>query len=198
MAPISLGVTRKTHLTPKDKYTRAHISKSEEIQIWGSNLTLEEIVADLVVKAFDVITGEETYSKTVEAAFKLPPNASTEMAAFPVPVKTPNKDQEVRTVVAAYLYTNGVQIARYVNWPEPLKYVHLQKPKQLRAELSADGKSVELSAEVPIKGVAVETEDENVEFEDNLVDVVPGEMVVLGVKGASKHTVLSTRYLGMI
>jgi beta-mannosidase len=90
------------------------------------------------------------------------------------------------------------QLARYVNWPEPLKYLHLQKPKQLKAELSADGKSVSLSAEVPVKGVAVESEDDDVRFEDNLVDVVPGETVRIAVRGAGEDTVVTTRYLGMI
>lgn len=198
MAPISLGVTRKTHLTPKDKYTRAHIDKTIEIEIWGSNLTLKDIIADVVVKAFDVITGKETYSKTVKSTFNLPPNASTEITSFPVPVKQANQDIENRTVVAAYLYADGVQIARYINWPEPLKYVHLQKAKHLTAEMSRDGKTVELSAEVPVKGVAVECEDDEVVFEDNLVDVVPGEVVSIGVKGATKGTKLGVRYLGML
>lgn len=198
MAPISLGVTRKTHLTPKDKYTRAHIDKKIEIEIWGSNLTLKSITGDIVVKAFDVITGKETYSKTVKSAFYLPPNASTEITALPVPVKHADQDLENSTVVAAYLYADGVQIARYVNWPEPLKYVHLQKAKYLSAEMSRDGRSVEISSEVPVKGVAVECEDDDVVFEDNLVDVVPGEVVVIGVKGANKGTKLGVRYLGMI
>ncbi|KAH9205852.1 putative beta-mannosidase B [Leptodontidium sp. 2 PMI_412] len=196
MAPISLGVTRKEHLIPKDKHTRAYIDKKTEIEIWGSNLTLEDITADVVVKAFDVITGKETYSKTIESAFSLPSNRSTEISAFAVPVNTAG--DESRTVVAAYLYSSGEQIARYINWPEPLKYVHLQKPSQLKAVLSADGKSVEVSAEVPVKGVAVECEDESVVFGDNLVDLVPGETVSIPVKGAAGETVLTTRYLGMV
>ncbi|PVH72735.1 glycoside hydrolase family 2 protein [Cadophora sp. DSE1049] len=196
MAPISLGVTRKEHLIPKDKHTRAYVDKKTEIEIWGSNLTLEDITADVVVKAFDVITGKETYSKTVESAFSLPSNRSTEIAAFAVPVSNPG--DESRTVVAAYLYSQGEQIARYINWSEPLKYVHLQKPKELKAVLSKDGKSVEISAEVPVKGVAVECEDEAVRFGDNLVDLVPGEVVVIPVMGAGKETVLETRYLGMV
>ena len=174
MAPISLGVTRKEHLIPKDKHTRAYIDKKTEIEIWGSNLTLEDITADVVVKAFDVITGKETYSKTIESAFSLPSNRSTEIAAFAVPVSNPG--DESRTVVAAYLYSQGEQIARYINWPEPLKYVHLQKPEELKAVLGKDGKSVEVSAEVPVKGVAVECGDEGVKFGDNLVDLVPGEV----------------------
>jgi beta-mannosidase len=198
MAPISLGVTRKVHLIPEDKYTRAYVNKKVQIEIWGSNLTLKDITGDIVVKAFDVITGKETYSKTVKSAFLLPENRSTEVIAMDVPVKKAGKDEENRTVVAAYLYQDGIQIARYINWPEPLKYVHLQKPKHLTAEISKDGRVVELSAEVPVKGVALECEDDDVKFEDNLVDVVPGEVVSIAVKGANKGTKIETRYLGML
>lgn len=198
MAPISLGVTRKEHLIPKDKHTRAYIDKKTNIEIWGSNLTLKDITADVVVKAFDVITGKETFSKTVKSSFLLPENRSTEIVDFTVPVQHVNSGEETRTVVAAYLYSNGTQIARYINWPEPLKYVHLQKPKQLTAELSADGKSVEISADFPVKGVALECDDDNVVFGDNLVDIVPGEVVSIAVTGASKKTKIETRYLGMV
>lgn len=198
MAPISLGVTRKQHLIPKDKHTRAHVDKKTEIEIWGSNLKLEDMTVDVVVKAFDVITGEETYSKTVESSFRLPENRSTEICALAVPVRKQDAGEEDRTVVAAYLYEEGRQVARYINWPEPLKYVHLQKPKQLRVELSKDGKEVEVSAEVPVKGISLECEDDGVVFGDNLVDLVPGEVVAFPVKGASQETKIESRYLGMI
>jgi beta-mannosidase len=200
MAPISLGVTRKEHLTPKDKHTRAYIDKTTKIEVWGSNLTLKDLVVDVVIKAFDVITGKETYSKTIKSSFILPENRSTEISDFVVPVKHANANLEARTVVAAYLYEagTGVQIARYINWPEPLKYVHLQKPKHLTAEMSRDGKSVDLSVEVPVKGVALECEDDEVVFGDNLIDLVPGEVVSVAVKGANKATKVELRYLGMV
>ncbi|PMD14973.1 glycoside hydrolase family 2 protein [Hyaloscypha hepaticicola] len=198
MAPISLGVTRKEHLIPKDKYTRAYITKKTEVEIWGSNLTLKDMKVDVVVKAFDVITGKETYSKTIKSSFSLPENRSTEITSLAVPVRRPDSDEEGRTVVAAYLYEEGREIARYINWPEPLKYVHLQKPKHLEVILSRDGKKAEISAEVPVKGVALECEEEGVVFDDNLVDIVPGEVVVIGVKGANKGTKIGVRYLGMI
>ncbi|MCV5169147.1 hypothetical protein OFC04_26960, partial [Escherichia coli] len=75
--------------------------------------------------------------------------------------------------------------------------LHLQKPKELKVVLSEDGTAVEISAEVPIKGLVVETEDDSVVFEDNLVDIVPNEVVRIGVKGATKETKLEARYLGM-
>ncbi|KAH7313445.1 glycoside hydrolase family 2 protein [Stachybotrys elegans] len=198
MAPVSVGMTRREEKTTKTKHSRVDVDVETKIEIWGSNLTLEDIEADCVVKAWDVKTGRETYSQTVASKITLAADASTEIAAFEVPVAKPNAGLEARTVVAAYLYQDGKQIARYVNWPEPLKYLHLQKPKHLVAELSADGKSVALSAEVPVKGVAVECEADEVVFEDNLIDVVPGEVVRIGVKGASGGTVLTTRYLGML
>lgn len=185
------------HYTP-DKYTKAHVTKIHQIEIWGSNLTLRDMTVDVVVKAFDVVTGKETYSKTVAANLLLPQNQSTEVVAMDVPVQKRDAGEEGRTVVAAYILENGNHVARYVNWPEPLKYVHLQKPKSLKAELAEGGKVVEISAQLPVKGVAVECEDDGVVFEDNLVDIVPGEVVRIGVRGADKATKLETRYLGMI
>ena len=164
MAPISIGMTRREHKHPKTKHTRVDIETHIQVEIWGSNLMLEDLTADCVVKAWDVETGKETYSKTVSAAVHLPANASTEIAAFDVPVSEPNAGLEARTVVASYLYQNGQKIARYVNWPEPLKYLHLQKPQLLKAELAGDCKTVALSAEVPVKAVALECEDDDVKF----------------------------------
>ncbi|KAK7431256.1 Beta-mannosidase B [Neonectria magnoliae] len=198
MAPVSIGITRREHKHPKDKYTRVHIDTKVQVEIWGSNLKLENVTADCVVKAWDVESGKETFSQTVSASVLLPKNRSTEIATLDVPVKTPDAGLEGRTVVAAYLYQEGKQIARYVNWPEPLKYLHLQKPKSLRAEVTEDSKTVEISAEVPVKGVALESEDDDVKFEDNLIDIVPGEVVCVSVKGAKKGTVISTQYLGML
>ncbi|KAI5467514.1 family 2 glycosyl hydrolase [Mariannaea sp. PMI_226] len=198
MAPISIGITRREHKHPKDKYTRVRIDTKVQIEIWGSNLMLEDITADCVVKAWDVETGKETFSQTVSRDVLLRGNRSTEVAALEVPVETPNAGQENRTVVAAYLYQDGKQIARYVNWPEPLKYLHLQKPKSLHVKVVDGGKSVEISAEVPVKGVSLETEDDAVMFSDNLIDIVPGEVVSVGASGISDTTVITTQYLGML
>ncbi|KAH6991008.1 family 2 glycosyl hydrolase [Ilyonectria sp. MPI-CAGE-AT-0026] len=198
MAPISIGIKRQEHKHPRDKYTRVHIETKVQVEIWGSNLMLEDLTADCVVKAWDVESGKETFSQTVSPSILLPKNRSTEISVLDVPVEKPNAGLEGRTVVAAYLYQEGKQIARYVNWPEPLKYLHLQKPKSLRAEVTDDGKAVEVSAEVPVKGLALECEDDDVKFEDNLIDIVPGEVVRVGVSGTKKGTVITTQYLGMM
>ena len=64
--------------------------------------------------------------------------------------------------------------------------------------LTKDFKAVEISAEVPIKGVALECEDDDVRFDDNLIDIVPGEVVTVGVRGAGEGTRIEMRYLGML
>ncbi|KAI1342883.1 beta-mannosidase [Xylariaceae sp. FL0016] len=212
MAPLSAGMTRREHRhpNPENKYSKIGVEVRTQIEIWGSNLMLDDVVVDCLVKGWDVETGEETYSAVVKKGLLLPKNQSTEIVAMDVPVA--EKGTEGRTVVAAYLLSSddvakvleigtvkkGQQIARYVNWPEPLKYLHLQKPKQLKAKLSGDGTSVAVSAEVPVKGLAVECEDDAVKFQDNLVDIVPGEVVNIGVKGAKPDSQITTRYLGMI
>lgn len=57
---------------------------------------------------------------------------------------------------------------------------------------------VSLSAQVPVKGVTLEYEDVSVKFDDNLVDTVPGEVITIGVRGATKGTAVTTRYLGIL
>lgn len=198
MAPVSCGITRKEHAIPADKYTRVNIERSTKVEIWGSNLTLKDIKADVVVKAWDVVTGKETFSKTVAENLSLPENRSTEITAMDVPVLTPKSGEEGKTVVAAYILEDGKQIARYVNWPEPLKYAHLQKPKDLKIDMSSDGKWVDISAEVPVKAFALECDDDDVVFDDNCIDIVPGETVRVSIKGGSKSTVINGRYLGMV
>ena len=227
MAPITVGMTRKEHVhaPSSDDGSRGHsrvdVVKTTQLEIWGSNLTTADLAGvDCVVRAWDVETGKQTYEGRVAEGVVLRANRSTELAALAVPGVA---GDEARTVVAAYLVCSGgngekkeKQIARYVNWPEPLKYLHLAQPKQLTVQLATvavtadDGSSgstadvIELSAEVPLKGVAVEVhvdvsdaEADAVQFDDNLVDIVPGETVRLGVRGATAATRFATRYLGM-
>lgn len=212
LAPLTVGIKRSEHRHPRDKYTRVDVDVAHTVEVWGSNLALGDVTVDCCLRAWDVETGRETFSEVVAAGLVLGANRSTEITARDVPVAHPGQGEEARTVVAAYLLVSSKDkdgdndgapppppLARYVNWPEPLKYLHLPRPQQLRAVLNEDATAVDVSAEVPIKGLALECpDDDGVVFEDNLVDIVPGEVVSIGVKGASKDTVISTRYLGMI
>ncbi|KKZ65862.1 beta-mannosidase [[Emmonsia] crescens] len=203
LAPITIGLKRTSHTEYADKYTNAFYKTTHKIEMWASNLTVEARRVCVMFKAWDVVTGRETYSKKLHDRFVLEENRSVEITEFEVPVEGKegeSKDGEEanRTVVAAYLIENGKQVARYVNWPEPLRYTHLQAPKKLQVTLSEDGKQVGLSAEVPVKGVAIYADEDEVVFEDNCLDLVPGETVYIGVKGLEKGQGdrISVRYLG--
>lgn len=201
LAPVSVGMTRREHRRPRGEHSRVDAEVRTEIDIWGSNMTLEDLTVDCVVHAWDVETGDPIQGAAAAAviatapAVTLPANRSTEITALDVPGSAA---EAARTVVAAYLVRDGRQVARYVNWPEPLKYLHLQRPQNLVAQLSDDGRTVAVSAEVPVKGLALECDDDDVRFDDNLVDIVPGETVIIGVRGVKSSTVITTRYLGMI
>ncbi|KAK7743304.1 Beta-mannosidase B [Diatrype stigma] len=205
LADLTLGVTRREHRHPdpdRSRYSRIGARVQTKIEVWASNLLPRDDVAgvDCVLRAWDVETGEITHDEiTLARNATLPRNRSTEIAALDVPVRHPGAGEEGRTVVAVYLVDGktGRQLARYVNWPEPLKYLHLPRPKALRAALDAGRGVVAVSAEVPVKGLALECDDERVRFADNLVDLVPGETVEIPVSGAGEDTVITTRYLGM-
>lgn len=141
------------------------------------------------------------------------------------PIFNSAEEEQQQTVIAAYIHDlNENLIARAVNWPEPLKHAHLPAPKALKFALKPNPQkslreddmkppqkyplAVVVSADVPIKGLCVEVEassggkeivGESVAFEDNGVDMMPGESISVGVKGLGigNGERLRVRYLGM-
>ncbi|KAI9868222.1 MAG: Beta-mannosidase B [Trichoglossum hirsutum] len=208
LAPLTIGLKRTTITTfpPNDKYSRIPLTVSHKISMWATNLSIQCRSVSVSIRAFDIASGAEIYHAVVQENFSLPPNCSTEVMEFDVPVQGHYQDEDahMKIVVAAYLHdmSSGERLARYINWPDPLKYVPLQHPKNLQLRIAPDAQGVEVSAEVPVKGVALEVVDwkgaEPV-WEDNCVDIVPGETVVLGVRGlkAGEEERVMARYLGL-
>ncbi|KAI4166044.1 MAG: hypothetical protein LQ342_000475 [Letrouitia transgressa] len=189
LADITIGMKRVTVFDQKkvQKHAPAHSQKIHELYIWATNLTLDHRIFALRVQIWDITTGRELscYSNTLPDFVLLPSNRSTEIDDFIIA-----EGDNFRTVVAAYLIDTSTQqqVARSVNWPEPLKYIHLQRPKSLVCKIvSESGQSVvELEAEVPVKGVALEAtgdKADEVKFDDNCVDLVPGEKARIKVYG---------------
>lgn len=238
---ITIGLKRTIERIPEDKYTRAHFRTIHKIEMWVCNLSLETREGVRVrVQGYNPITREQTSWGHLEMEVQLLHNRSTEIAEFEIPVvghaistviASPHgtgpsvEEQQQQTVIAAYLYNaDGEQIARAVNWPEPLKHVHIPKPTDIKLELTAspskstaDGFTSEagmkqqheavtalVSADVPVKGLVLEVVDPKgghsaVKFEDNGVDLMPGESVCIGVRGleCGDEGRLRFRYLGM-
>lgn len=199
LSRLTLGLKRTLHITPLDEYTRAYTKTVHKLEIWATNLSLKPYIVAVYLKAWDIVTGREKYSKILHAEFFLPPNCSTEIAELEVPVFVKDANEESDTVVAAYLFENGHKAARAVNWPEPLKYAYLPLPTQLSVTVLAEGSVVEISSNVPVKGVALESADDAVIWDDNCIDMVPEEAVTVGVKGLrdGDEGTIGVRYLGL-
>ncbi|KAL1968698.1 hypothetical protein VTN77DRAFT_1524 [Rasamsonia byssochlamydoides] len=182
LAPLTIGIKREVHYShPKDKYTRVYISREHRVYVWGSNFLLHKVDATLHVKAFDVVDGKKIYDRD-HGRVTLEANRSTELGHFQLPMGENNKvdDDPNRVVVAVYLLdSDGKRLARFISWPDVLKYVKLQNPKRLTVETSEN--SVSVSADVPVKGVTLEKD--GVEFEDNLFDLVPEDTVSVKARG---------------
>lgn len=197
MKLLTVGMVRKRCTVSRGRrHSRVDVERKATIHVWACNLTQNQCAVGCVIAAWDVETGREVFCKTVVKSISLPPNRSTEVHFQDFPS---NIDLEGRTVVAAYLVNgSGERVARFVNWPEPLRHLHLQKPRRLHVELAENCSELVVRAEVPVKGLAVESKDDGVRFDDNLVDVVPGETMRIGVRGATKSTSFMARYLGML
>lgn len=193
MAPLSIGMVRTEH----------EDSKNKQIEIWVCNLSNTDQIFDVLVKAWDAETGVETFSRVIESDFVARKTQSTEIAVLPVPIKTRGRGLEDRTIVAAYLI-NGQLLCRYVNWPEPIKYLHLPKPKELKVALNWKNGNVSIRSDVPIKGLALEAENQEdddggsnkIEFSDNCIDIMPGEEIKVHMEGSTYGTVMRHRYYG--
>jgi beta-mannosidase len=194
LAPVTVAAKCVVHENPRDPYTRVGIDRESRVYVWASNLRLTPLHSKLQIKAFDVTNGEQIYQRT-EDAVVLQENRSTELTDFLLPTTTKIGEDTNRVVVAVYMLDlTGTQIARFVLWPEILKYVKVQKPKHLKVEFTGD--CVSASAEVPVKGLTFE--EDGAVFEDNLIDLVPGETVSVKVKGLDgQRNKMAVRYYGM-
>lgn len=197
MADITINMKRVV----EEALTGEEIHK---VQIFGTNLSLHDREYRLRVQSWDISTGEMTLEYGFEGEsggrVRLPSNQSTEITVDEIG----DGETNVRTVFAAYLIDASdckVQF-RAVNWPEPLKYVQFQKPHKFSMKIveTGNGHVIEMEAEVPMKGVALEVNDEDgdaVVLDDNCVDLVPHESLRIGVKGLAvgQEGRITVRYL---
>ncbi|KAH6716657.1 hypothetical protein BKA61DRAFT_718110 [Leptodontidium sp. MPI-SDFR-AT-0119] len=160
---------------------------SDRFEGWAVNLTLENKIVDVGIKAWDVRTSEVLYDQILLRDFTLPPNRSTEFPDFWV-----QKLGELQSaiVVASYLKEKSTVVARHVNFHEPLTEVPFPVSNGLTTRFVREKSRVwlELTANFPVKGVLAEMTGEpadDVFLDDNGVDLVPGEAVKLRVTGLS-------------
>lgn len=159
------------------------------LDIWAVNGLTGAQDAVLHLTAWDIETGMEVPLQTEKTrTVQLQPNQSNELARLDIP-------NAAQTVVAARLVsTAGAALARWVSWPEPLKYVRFKAGLKVdvTVEKSSAGDVVVVKADAPVKGVVVSVaieDGEDAVFADNFIDVVPGEEVRIAVDGLAGRPV---------
>ncbi|TVY39358.1 Beta-mannosidase B [Lachnellula occidentalis] len=196
IAPISLGIERKEIKTPQFEFTRAFIDTETRFLGWGTNVTLKPVTYSLTVKVFELSTGRELMTR-VETR-ELAANISTEL--FDLELPKPRTSTEEPLIISTCLRTlsdngsEGAVVARCTNWPQPYRYLNMPKPK---LDICVDGDVITAKANIPVKGFLLYVEDvDGVEFEDNCLDLVPGDTQTVVAHGLNGRAV-TWRYYGM-
>jgi len=194
-------MTRKEVKKLPDEDSAANYSIETDLQIWGTNSSLESKRVTVEMVAFD-LQSSEGWKHTWKIEAELLPNQSTELWQGLVPgqpIRNNVADVPKDIVISARLLDEtGIVLARYSNWPEPFKFIHFPSPKEVGLSISpaADGETVELSCLRPIKGIVLEVEgEEDVKWSDQAIDLVPGDPQTVKAIGLNGRKVLA-RYLG--
>jgi beta-mannosidase len=197
IAPISLGMERKEIKYPRFKHTRAFVDTETRILGWVTNTTLKPVTLVLHIQAFEFSTGKEVFSNT--EIRELGANITTELFDLELPKSTSQPDEPA--IISTSLTTlpkEGLKpevIARCTNWPQPYRYLDMPKPS---LDVQIDGDTILVKTnDVPVKGLAFYAEEvDEVKFEDNLIDLVPGDEQVIMARGLNGRPV-DMRYYGM-
>ncbi|KAL7409700.1 glycoside hydrolase family 2 protein [Mrakia frigida] len=195
LATYTVGLARKEVTTYRDKTTAAFLEIDQEMQIWGTNSTLEDKEAVLEVRAIglDGNVINETRKNVTLAA-----NSSTEFFKGPVPGQVIRKliSEEPKVIVVGVrlLTPEGEVLARYSDWPMPYKYICYDEDyKPLK--ITVDGEKVTLEANAPVKGVVLDAAGEDAKWSDQCLDIMPGDVQVVTAVGLKGREV-QVRYIG--
>lgn len=195
-APLALGIIRSTPELKKLKSPppqilappHDHTTKHYFFDLWAVNGTLKDDSAEVKLRIFDIATGTLRDEKSLGVQM-LGANRSTELLE--------DVSVDDKTVVQAIMKDpkDGHIIARASDWPQPLKYVTLSASPNVTVSV-LDGK-LEIRVEAPVKGVVVSVpDDRDAVFEDNGVDVFPGDVYTIHARGLAKDDKVEIRYYG--
>ncbi|KAL2862520.1 beta-mannosidase [Aspergillus lucknowensis] len=184
-----------------------------ELEVWACNMTLHSIQVTYRVQAWNARTAQRVWSHFVSAKNDLTSNRSTELGKVQLNAAPGGGESTWSELVfAVHLFSadesGGHQglddrvVARSVNFHEPLKEVPFGTQDNrvtVRLVQQASGSLLELSSPVPTKGVYLDFETGSaVAWDDNGVDLVPGEVHRLHMEGfkSDAHKSVRVYWLG--
>lgn len=195
-APLALGISRSTPELKKLKSPppqvlappHDHSLKHYIIDFWAVNGTLKDVLAQVELRMYDIATGTLREGKSLGVQ-SLSANRSTELLE--------DVSVDDKTAVQAIMRDtkDGHIISRASDWPQPLKYVVLSASPNVTVSV-LDGK-LEIRTGAPVKGLVVSvSDDRDVVFEDNGVDVFPDDVYTIHARGLDKDDKVDVRYYG--
>lgn len=152
--------------------------------LWGVNASLQEELIDIEIRTFDSTTGTLASSEMITSV-TLGTNKSTDILTS-IPVI------QTEIIQAIAFDKKGDIVARACDWPQPLKYL---EPSDGEVDLMVFQDCVKLSVQRPVKGLVLYNEtNEKLFFEDNGLDLFPGDEYTVHCKGLSAGDRITYRY----
>lgn len=198
LTPITVGITRKEKKTFTDELSASSFIIETILEVWGTNSTLAEKKARLEISLFDL---DCSWSDKISVDVVLISNSSTELFSDQLlgqPTRTKLSEIPRAIIVSARLLDEaGVVLGRLSNWPEPYKFIHFPPVKDLGLSITigSDGESVELAAQMPVKGIVLDVEGDNIKWGDQAIDLFPGDPQIVKAIGLRGREV-KARFLG--
>lgn len=165
------------------------------IDVWGTNGTLQARNATLELGFIDTAS-EWTYKETHKVVLEA--NQSTEIVDHMPVIHPPIGRQEITASHSVVVWARltdadtGKILARHVDWPQPYRVLDIPDPG---LSLTVEGEHVRVEVKRPIKGLVLSVHGDGVEWEDNNMDMVPGDGRTVRAWGLGGRQVLA-RYLG--
>ncbi|CAE6497994.1 unnamed protein product [Rhizoctonia solani] len=169
------------------------------IEVWGTNSTLVEMRGLVKLSCVDLVSD---WNHVEEHLVTLLPNQTTEILALPCPcpphtqpIPGPDDDDDSlpttshSVIVSAVLLNEaGRVLSRYADWPQPFRSYDTPNPE---LQLYVEGETVRVSVHKPAKAVvlSVEDEDDQVQWSDNALDVMPEDPQTVVVRGLNGRKV---------
>lgn len=185
LAPLAVGAKRE-HFDWS--VTHAREPRYLEWEVWGVSSRLEAVIVDVELRFWGVETGKEIKDRIVKRGVELTPNGTTEVARGVI-----DNENEVPHVLAVKMWLDGAVVARDMDWPQPLKYLHFPKRN---VEVEVRGKEMHVSAERPVKCLVFE-ERMGYSLSDSAMDLAPNDEQIVHVTGwQEEDKPLRWTYLG--
>ncbi|KAL3457030.1 glycoside hydrolase superfamily [Aspergillus heterothallicus] len=190
-AGVSVGVERtlRSRFVDEDQPRESEVP---QFAVFAHNMGFQEVGFVLRTRGFDMhlnkwVAGYESEREVVLAA-----NQASELGDLRIPEEV--GEESLIILLVELVDGCGKSVARIVDWPEPFRYLHWDPETRVAARVVPDSKTedglglawenVEVESNAPVKGCLLDVDSgEMVEWEDNLVDLLPGEKVVVRARG---------------